>query len=288
MSYKYTYTKEAVLARLKQEVEASTIIVHAIASMLSLGNTIDIYFKAELSLDEVAELDAIVAAHTPTPLPPDATLVTLDEIKDSSSRLCIRQVVTNPDFYYKPRSLDFYTSRYNSLYNRKHASDPSNTTTGGAIEGSLDHNDGLLQFFDATNTELVKGAEESAEDFQLRITASCTKTVLLFEPTFTYDIFGAKLQFIVPQSLGETDRAYFWVVLAPDIPEAYGGNVVFMGGGMNIAFFRDNHFECDGKTVARVAYDPVYHSGKMAVILKHNPGIQIGMQLILQFYSGHS
>jgi hypothetical protein len=59
-----------------------------------------------------------------------------------------------------------------------------------------------------------------------------------------------------------------------------------MGGGMNIAFFGDrDNFTCDGKSVARINYDPVYHSGKISFIVKHNVGIQIGIQFILQFYS---
>lgn len=286
MSYKYTYTKEVVLGRLEQEIEASSVIVHALDYMTSLDTTVDIYFKAELSSEEVTELNAIVAAHVPTPLPAAATLVEINEPKDDHDRIYVRQVATIPEFHYTPRSLDFYTAKYNSLYNRSHFHDPNNTTTGGTIDGSLDFGDGALKFYDATHTELTKGAEESDEDFQTRLTANCTKTVLEFEPTFDYDIFGAKVQFKQPASLGETDRAYFWFVAAPDIPAEYGGNVVFLGGGFNISFFGDKaQFECDGKTVSRIPYDSQYHSGKVALIVKHNVGIQIGLQLILQFYS---
>jgi hypothetical protein len=61
-----------------------------------------------------------------------------------------------------------------------------------------------------------------------------------------------------------------------------------MGGGMNASFFEDKgHFECDGKSVSRVNYDGTYHSGKIALITKHGVGVQIGIQLILQFYSAH-
>lgn len=202
--------------------------------------------------------------------------------QDTEGRPYFRQVITAPDWYYSPRSLDFYTAKYGSLYNRQHIPDVSNSVSGAAIDAMQDIGDAWLDFYDLSNTLMTKGAEESAEAFQARLTSDCYKTVMNFEPLFDYDVMGAKIQFRnVPD-----DRAYFWAVLAPDIPAEWGGNVVFMGGGMNIAF-QDNRdtFVCDGKSVARVYYDPVYHSGKMSVILLHNPGVQIGMQFILQFYS---
>jgi hypothetical protein len=140
-----------------------------------------------------------------------------------------------------------------------------------------------MRFFNATNTELTKGAEESAEDFQIRLTANCVMTFVEFEPHWDYDVVGAKLQVRNPP----TDRAYFWFIAAPDVPAAYGGNVAFMGGGMNLHFFSESEtFYCDGKTTSRVTYDDQWHSGKLAIIIKHNVGVQIGIQLILKFYSG--
>jgi len=281
-SYKYTYEKEAVLGRLELEIRASSVIVTALDYMTALGTTIDIYFKAELSSGEVTALDAIVAAHTPTPLPDTATLVAVIGPKDDENRPYSREVVTQPDFHYSPRSLDFYTSKYNSLYNKSHYCGASGTDA--TIDGSVDLGDGTMKFYNASNTLLVKGESESDADFQIRLTANCVKTVVEFEPTFNYDVLGAKLQVRNPP----TDRAYFWFVAAPDVPAEYGGNVVFMGGGMNLHFFSETDtFECDGKTVSRVAYDNVYHSGKLAAIVKHNVGVQIGIQLILQFFSAH-
>jgi hypothetical protein len=280
MSFKYSYTKEVVIARLELEIRASSSIVHDLDHLTSLGTTVDIYFKAELGTAEVTELDAIVAAHVPTPMPEQATLVTLDTPKDAEGRQYTRNVITEPTWHYSPRSFDFYTAKRNSLYNRTHYCGAADNDA--TIDASPDMGDAALKFYDATNTLLVQGAEESDADFQIRLTANCYKTVLEFEPTFNYDIMGAKLQFRNTPA----DRAYFWFVAAPDVPAAYGGNVVFMGGGMNISFFPDRgYFECDGKSVSRVTYDGTYHSGKVALITKHNVGVQIGVQLILQFYS---
>jgi hypothetical protein len=194
---------------------------------------------------------------------------------DSEDRPLSRNVITDPSFRYSPRSLDFYTAKYGSLYNRSHFGD-------GTIDGAPDLGDAWLKYYDADNVELVKGESETIEDFQIRITANCTKTVMYFEPSFNYDVIGAKLQFRnVP-----TDRSYFWFVAAPLVPVEYGGNVVFMGGGMNISFFNERDtFECDGKSVSKIFYDGTYHSGMVALIVKHNVGVQIGIQLIYQFYS---
>jgi hypothetical protein len=206
----------------------------------------------------------------------DAPVKTVSsDVKDADNRLMVRHVATKTEYRYSPRSLDFYTAKHGSLYNRSHYGD-------GTIDGAPDIGDAWLKFFDASNTEIAKGNEESDLDYQARLTSTCTKTVMYFEPAFDYDVFGAKLQFRnIPQ-----DRAYFWFVAAPDVPAEYGGNVVFMGGGMNIAFFAEKDtFECDGKTVSTVTYDGTYHSGKVALIVKHNVGTQIGIQLIYQFYS---
>ena len=279
-TYKYSYTKEVTVDRLTTEIQASSITV-AHDHITSLGTAVDVYFKAELSVGEQTVLDGIVTAHVPTPLVEIAT-VTVDEPKDPEGRAYNREVITLPEFHYSPRSLDFYTCKYNSLYNRSHYCGVSGNDA--TIDGSVDLGDGVMKFYDATNTLLVKGAEESNEEFQIRLTAGCVKTVVEFEPTFDYDVVGAKLQ--VRNS--PTDRAYFWFVAAPDVPAEYGGNVVFMGGGMNLHFFSEvETFYCDAKTVSHVVHDAVYHSGKLAAIVKHNVGVQIGIQLILKFYSAH-
>ena len=277
-TYKYSYTKTVAVDRLTVEIQASSITV-ALDHITALGTAVDVYFKAELSVGEKTVLDGVVTSHVPTPLA-ETALVELDEPKDPEGRQFTRNVVTEPNWHYSPRSLDFYTAKRNSLYNRSHHCGALNNDA--TIDASPDMGDGWLKFYDATNTLLVQDGGESDEDFQIRLTANCCKTVLEFEPDFNYDVLGAKLQFRNPPS----DRAYFWFVAAPDVPEAYGGNVVFMGGGMNISFFSDKgYFECDGKSVSRVTYDGTYHSGKVALITKHGVGVQIGVQLILQFYS---
>jgi len=191
---------------------------------------------------------------------------------DSDGSELIRTKTTKTGWHFEPRSLDFYTAKYNSLYNKDF--------TGWSIETGTDINDATLRFFNSSGTELVKTSEETAEEFQTRLSA-CTVTYCDWEPHYTLDLKGLFFQIKNPP----TNPAYIWLVGAPDIPAYLGGQVCFGNGGWNLAFFAANQIlEADGGGVKGIAYDPVYHSGKIRAILKHEPGTQIGIQLIYKQY----
>jgi len=229
-----------------------------------------------LKANNQVDYDAWYYALQPLPPQPGPQVVTLSSPSDSEGRPFMKMVATTPEWHYSPRALDFYTSRVGSLFNRSHLGD-------GTVAGSTDIGDGWLNFYDASNTEIVKGAEESVEDFQIRVTANCTKTTMSFENTVDYDVFGAKVMVLE----SPTSPAYLWAIAAPDVPKEYGGSVVFMGGGMNLMFFRDkSEYVYDGKTSSTIRYDSNYHSGKILLLVKHAVGAQIGIQFILQYYSG--
>ena len=195
--------------------------------------------------------------------------------KDSDNRPYFRQSITKTTWHYSPRSLDFWSAKYGSLYNRK--------DNNILIDDGTDYGDGWLKFYDSTGAELVKGGSESDVDFQTRLTTNCYKTICFFEPTKNYDVFGAKFMVKNPP----TERAYLWVVAAPDIPEIYGGNAAFMGGGMNLSFFPNCEMVYfDAKTCSSMTYSNTTHSGKIAIIVKHAVGVQIGIQFILDYYTG--
>lgn len=229
-----------------------------------------------LKTNHQAEYDAWYYSLQPLPPQPAPSLVTLSEPKDEEGRQFMRIVSTESAWHYSPRSLDFYSSKYESLFNRTHLGD-------GTVDGSPDIGDAWLVFYNAANEELTKGETETAEEFQIRLTATCTKTIMSFENTVNYGVFGAKLMIKDPPAT----RAYLWAIAAPDVPKEYGGNVCFMGGGMNLSFFANNScIEYDGKTSSEIAYDGTYHSGKIIVVIKHAAGVQIGIQFILQYFSG--
>ena len=64
---------------------------------------------------------------------------------DDEGHTEIKRVVALDAMHYEPRSLDFVTSKLNSLYNRKH--------DNGGIQAGTDYNDTNMQFYDSSNTE---------------------------------------------------------------------------------------------------------------------------------------
>lgn len=227
----------------------------------------------DLKLNHQVEYDAWLQSLRPINPEPSAPIVKIDTPEDADGRQLVRVATTNAGWIYSPRSLDFYTAKYNSLYNKDHE--------GAGIDDSVDMGDTIQRFFDQSGLELIKGSNESAEDFQIRLSQNCIKTVVDFEPQYDIDIYGAKLM-VKTSPMG---RAYFWAIVAPDIPKAYGGSIPFMGGGWNLQMIEPRHIcESDGKSSKTIHYDSVYHSGKIRLLVKHELGEVFGMQVLLEYY----
>lgn len=110
--------------------------------------------------------------------------------------------------------------------------------------------------------------------------ASCVKTVIDFEPTFDFEIIGGDLRI----NSNPTQDVRLWIVGAPDIPENLGGSKEF-ASGINLKFMApDSSFTVDGRVTKSLTYNPVTHQGKMRIILKHSPGIQVNMQFVVHLY----
>ena len=77
---KYSYTKEVNSDRLTQEITQSAITI-AIDHLDCTSSTVDVWFKAELSVGEVTILDAIVNAHINSELDKPLSMTTLSEIE---------------------------------------------------------------------------------------------------------------------------------------------------------------------------------------------------------------
>lgn len=183
--------------------------------------------------------------------------------------------MTETNWHYSPHALDFYTGTYKSLYNRNE--------DGGTIAAGTDAGDAVMRFFDADDVEIVHGGyEESDEEYQARLTAGCTKTAIDFEKTTTYDIIGCTLYI----ESTPTETAYMWVTVAPDVPKEYGGNVSLMGRGMNLKMMGRPMYPhlFFAESCSRISYDPVYHSGKIRVTVKHQIGQVIGIQNLFIMY----
>jgi hypothetical protein len=96
--------------QLKTEIENSAITI-ALAGISALEGEVTIYFKADLSAEEVAILDALIAAHVPSPLEQEEFIqkVSLETSKTSEG------VPTfSPFKSYKDSSRSFSTPDYSS------------------------------------------------------------------------------------------------------------------------------------------------------------------------------
>lgn len=203
--------------------------------------------------------------------------VKLEIPSDPEGKPLFVRSMTRSTWHYSPRSFDFYAGKLGSLYNREHYN--------ATIDGSPDIGDAWLRFYEpgeyGLDLEMVQNQEETDEQFQARLSQKCIKTVCEFENTKPFDIIGAMLSI----QREPTDRAYLWVVAAPDIPREWGGNVTFMGGGMNLQMFAAKIPHVFNADSTKTLYpDPVYHSGKVSIIVKHKAGDHFGLQMIFLYY----
>lgn len=73
---KYTYSKLVEASRLELEIRNSAIVT-ALDYITTLGDVVDVLFKAELSIADKAILDGIIESHVPTPIAqgPDKVII---------------------------------------------------------------------------------------------------------------------------------------------------------------------------------------------------------------------
>lgn len=109
---------------------------------------------------------------------------------------------------------------------------------------------------------------------------TCVKTIIDIEPTFNFEIIGGSLRI----NSNPSQDIRLWIVAAPDIPAIYGGSKEF-ASGINIKFLAaDNSWQVDGRVTKAVTYDPVNHSGKIRMIIKHPAGTQVNLMFVVELY----
>lgn len=197
--------------------------------------------------------------------------------RDSDGSIIQRGKFTKSGWHYEPRSIDFFTAKHNSLYNRKH--------DGNGIADGTDYGDCVIKFFDGSGGELSfqqTGFEsETDAQFQSRLDTDCVKTCVDWQPTYDMDIIGG----IMMVQNSPTTAAYMWTIVAPDIPENMGGSVPHVAGGWNLSFFNSrDKIMINGRGSKTVAYDPVFNSNKFRTIVKHAVGEQIGIQIVYEHF----
>ena len=197
--------------------------------------------------------------------------------RDSDGSPITRPKHTKSGWHYEPRSIDFFTAEYKSLYNRKH--------DGNIISAGTDYGDASLKFYDDQGAELSyqqTGHEsETEQQFQTRLDNDCVMSVMDWQPTYDMDIIGGYLMVCD----APTTSTYLWTIVAPEVPEVMGGQVPHVAGGWNLRFFNANdRIQVDGRGIKTMAYDPVYNSNKFRTIVKHSAGQKIGLQIVFEHF----
>jgi hypothetical protein len=189
--------------------------------------------------------------------------------RDADGTQFSRARVTTPGWHYGPRCMSFTTAKRASLHNRKH--------DGPLIASGTDYGDATVKFYDAAGVEMTQGGDDDAT-FQAALTVGCVRTELMWTPTVARDVLGGifKLQNV---PAGET---YAWFVAAPHIPEAYGGSVAYVGGGVPMHILEKEIVHFDGRGVKRINVDGTYYSHRFGLIIKHQVGDQIGVGIIFE------
>jgi hypothetical protein len=148
------------------------------------------------------------------------------------------------------------------------------TATLGSIYSKLpdgsDRTGFTYRIYDINNVEITDPINE----------INAIKTVVDFEPIFDYEIIGGQLQ----QREKPSSDIRVWIVAAPDIPVNYGGSKEMIGGINLIYLDPADKINADGRVAKLIPYDPVYHSGKLRLILIHDAGVKHEFMLIFEMF----
>lgn len=271
----YSYEKLCDSDRLKQEIEASAIVT-AIDHIEtgSAPEVTNVYMKAELSGGDEIILDGIVDEHVNTPLPDnEIKTVSLDVPKDAEDAVLTRPKTTRPGWHYQPRWITFTTSLFGAaaLHNKK-------------ADAITDYGDAALRFWKKVGgawVELLRENYLTDLAYQLALTTECTITTMDWWAQFDFDIRGG-IFLNGPRAIAPS---YGYIVIAPDIPAHLGGSVPFLDGGVPLHLMDDyGHISQDAGTVKSFAFDAVYKSNKIRLIIDHPIGTQVDLALAFQIY----
>jgi hypothetical protein len=187
--------------------------------------------------------------------------------RDDEGNQIFRNQLAAQGMLFRSKCIDFKVATINSICNRR--SDHS------------DIGDAELRFFDSNYAELTKSEGETDEAFQVRLTASCKFTWMVFTPTTRYAIRSGHIAY----KGTPTDELDAWFEIAPHIPREYGGSVPFMDGGLALDLFNEGDLiHIDGGACAIIEHDPNNYSHRIGVKIEHEVGDNIRILAIFDIY----
>lgn len=252
----YNYTKEINADRLTQEIQQSSIVTALDHISIEGTDEVTITFKAALSSTDEDTLDSIVTAHINTPLDPEPQLVQLDEQRDSDGVVLQRFKIAATGSKFKTHHIHFKTADLDSLKERKE--------NGNSFSYSS------LKLYDSNGDIITDGANEG----------NAVKTVIEFEPAFTYEIIGGGIyQKELPAS-----SIVAYAVFAPTIPEAYGGQIHFLNEAHLNMMGTGKILDLDGYVPKKINYDSANHSGRFNFTFHHAAGLQHELLMFIRMF----
>ncbi len=187
--------------------------------------------------------------------------------RDGEGNPYYKQMFSQGSKKFRARCAVFTTGEYDSLVN--------------IDSDGMDLGDMELHFFNSSRTEIVKGEEESDEDFQTRLDSDCKFTWLyLTHPT----AFGiAKGRFMYKGIV--SGEFHNWLEFCPHLPKAYGGSVPCLEGAFPLDMLNQGDFyTMDGCTCLLMDIDEVYYSHRIGHKIEHEIADKIKICSIFDLY----
>jgi hypothetical protein len=175
---------------------------------------------------------------------------------DDEGRITIRNTTARNGTFHL-RCFTFYTSDPTKLFNRK----PDGSSYG----------DVNVKCYDAGGAEITSAPYSNA-----------VRTVVDFEPTYTYEIIGGNLYLPADLKSGTTDQWFGSAIGVPDVPANMGGSIDYVCG-INIEA-ADSPVDIDARATSRMVQDNNYHSNKIRLVLHHPTGVSKRFQMALEIY----
>lgn len=175
---------------------------------------------------------------------------------DSNGSPLYRLKIANNNTKYCVHHICFHTADLDSL--------KENKWDGNAFGWST------IKLYDSNGDEITDNANK----------ANATRTVIQFEPTFTYEIQGGGLY----QSTVPASNIVCNAVFAPLVPENYGGQFHFLSNACLMMMGTGKIIDIDGGVPKTIHYDATYHSGRFDFSFDHDAGVQHQLLIFLKLY----
>lgn len=177
---------------------------------------------------------------------------------DDEGRQITRTAAGKAGWVYFAHPIEIETAKIGSLYEKDKSGSNRGTST--------------IKFYDINDAEVTDAQYET----------NIVKTVILFKPSYDYELIAGNLQQIDAPS---TD-VRIWVI--GGLIELGGAYVKEFAGGVNMRYFGANEaLKTDGRAAKYMKKDIAgvpYQGNQLQIIVKHNAGVQHKLMLTLEYF----